>query len=465
VKTHLRLILLLVLLGFNTVSFANYFKIESFKAVPEDHDAQLAGRKDNNNQPCAIIKIMTDIEGLTFESSTSLVGSVIFMQGEYWLYVPKGEKKIKIIKEGFTTLEVNYTDYDIDIESSKVYVMELRSDDTPMDTPNIKYPKGDIKIISNPSGANITIEEEPLFKGFTPMTIRHHSPGVFKIKIEKEYYNSVTTVIQVLPDSTANISVSLVHNAGFLKFRVNPPSPTSNIYIDGRLIQGLHEENLFPISKGVHKIEIMSQNMITQKRVVDVQLGKTDSVFVDLKPVVGRLIVNVSPSGTPKAEIWINEKKTQYLAPCQFPWETGDNTLSLKLKGYPDYTKSFSLQKDENLKLDFKMLSYDDLKHQVNLHQLRQKIWMASAVGSGAAGLFLIMDSNKKSLTYKTAVGSDANTLHSQIESNRKTAVAALGFAVFCTVEFSVQIFKKLNEKHLLRLETNGQGVGLKANF
>lgn len=91
-KINLRLILLLVLLGFNTTTFAIYFKIESFKAAPEDHDAQLLGRKDKNNQPCAIIKIMTNIEGLTFEPVTSLGGPVVSIQGEYWLYVPKGEK-------------------------------------------------------------------------------------------------------------------------------------------------------------------------------------------------------------------------------------------------------------------------------------------------------------------------------------------------------------------------------------
>ena len=464
-KIHLRLILLLVLLGFNTVSFANKFKIESFKADPEDQEAQLFGRKDNNNQPCAIIKIMTDIQGLTFETSKSLVGPEVVMPGEYWLYVPAGEKQIKIIKEGFTTLDVNCSEFNLKIESSKVYVMMLKPEDNPK-TPHYTIDqKGDIKIITNPPGATFTIEDEPQYNGVTPTIIKQHPAGVYKITIEKEFYNTVNTVFQVVPDSATKLSVYLDQTVGFLKFKVTPPSPTSNIYIDGHLIQGLHEEKPYPLSQGIHKVEINSKNWITETRDVDVKLGKTDSVFVDLKPEVGRLIVNVTPARAEKAEIWINDKKTEYLAPAQFPVQVGDKTLSLKLKGYPVYTKTFSLKKDENLSLDFKLLTNDELNRHSNVRRLKQNIWMASAIASGAAGVFLIMDSNKKNLAYKTAVGSDANTLHSQIDSNRKTAVAAIGFAVFSAVEFSVQIIKKKNEQHMLSIGSDGQGVGLKATF
>jgi len=465
VNKHLQLILLLVLLGFNTASFANKFKVESFKADPADQEAQLFGRKDNNNQSSAIIKIMTDIEGLTFETSKGVVGPVVVMPGEYWLYVPAGENQIKIMKEGFTTLEVNCADYKLKIESSKVYVMNLKAENAPKTSPYIIDQKGDILIATNPPGAKITIEDEPQYNGVTPLLIKQHPAGVYKITIDKEYYKIVNTVFQVIPDSASKIMYSLTRNVGFIKFKVNPPSPISNIYIDGRLEQGLNEEKLFPISQGLHKLEINSKNWITQTRDVDIELGKTDSVIVDLKPILGRLIVNVSPARTEKAEVWINNKKTEYLAPGQFPVQIGDNSISLKLKGYPVYTRNFTLKKDETINMDFKLYSHDELNKQINWRRTKQNIWMASAIGSGAAGLFLIMDSNKKNLAYKTAVGSDANTLHSQIDSNRKTAVVALGFAVFSAVEFSVQIFKKAREKHWLNVGSDGQSVGLKVKL
>jgi hypothetical protein len=465
VKKHLRLILLLVLLGFNYSSFANKFVVESFKPDPANMDAQLFGRKDNSNQSCAIIKILTDIEGLSFETSKSIVGPVEIMPGEYWIYVSPGENQIKIIKEGYTTLEVNCADFKLKIESSKVYVMNLKTENAPNASPYTIDQKGDILIVTNPPGAKITIEDEPQYNGVTPLLIKQHPAGVYKITIDKEYYNIINTVFQVVPDSASKVIYPLTRNVGFIKFKVNPPSPISNIYIDGRLEQGLNEEKPFPISQGLHKLEINSKNWITQTRDVDIELGKTDSVFVDLKPILGRLIVNVSPARTEKAEVWINNKKTEYLAPGQFPVQIGDNSISLKLKGYPVYNRNFTLKKDETINMDFKLFSHDELNKQINWRRMKQNFWMASAIGFSAAGGYLITDSNKKNLEYKTAVGSDANTLHSQIDSNRKTAVAAIGIAIFSAVEFSVQIIKKEKEKHWLSIGSDGQSVGLKAKF
>jgi hypothetical protein len=90
---------------------------------------------------------------------------------------------------------------------------------------------------------------------------------------------------------------------------------------------------------------------------------------------------------------------------------------------------------------------------------------LTSAAGFGAVGGFFFSQSNKKFLEYKEAVGSDANSLHTTVESYQKIGAAAIGVAVFCAVEFTWQLFKKEKDKHWLRLQSDGQNIGLKANF
>ena len=464
-KKQLRFITLLVLLCLINSSYANKLIVESFKHNPADLEAKLFERKDELNQPCAIIKIMTSIEGLTFETGKPIVGPVVTMPGEYWIYVSPGEKLIRILKEGYSTLEVSCVAFNLKFESSSVYAMTLKSEDTPKVAVNNITQKGDFKISSDPQGATILLDEDPAFKGVTPYLFKKHPAGVYRMTLQKEHYNDKDLVFQVVPDTVTYMNVPLVQSGGFIVFNVKPVLPEADFYIDGRLTPGIHQNEMFPVSAGTHKIVINSPNWISESKDVTIELGETDSLTVNLKPILGKLAVKMSPSNVDNVEIWLNNKKTGHFAPDAFPLQTGDYSISLMKKDYPAYTRNFTMKEGQNLELKFTMRTIVGLKRALTIRRLKQNIWMASAIGTGVAGLYLIGDSNKKNLEYKTAVGSDANRLHSQIESNRKTAVIALGVAVFSAVEFSVQIFKKEKEKKWLSVGSDGQRVGLKANF
>lgn len=462
---NIRIVLLFVLVGFNIGSFANKFKVDSFTPDDKDLEAQIFERMDNSNHPCAIIKVTTDIEGLSFESNNGIVGDVVVYPGEYWVYVSPGEKSLRIIKNGFTPIEVICSEFNIKIESSSVYKMKLHSEIAEVSLVETKKQVGDLRISTIPSQANITIEGEPDFKNVTPYFFEQRSAKPIKITLQKDYFDTKDTIVWIIPDSLINLTLKLTPNVGLLFFSVNPPLPKAIITFDNKVITGINEQGIYPVSKGPHEIYIESKNWYPEVRKVESIIGKTDSLFVNLKPIMGKLNVNVTPAKIKNAEIWINDKKTEYFAPAEFPLQTGNYTLSLKKEGYPPSNKLFTIKENEKLNLKLSMLSLEALRVQVKSHQRKQNIWMASAIVFGAAGEYLAMESKNKYQEYQTATGSNANSLRTTITLYQKYAPVAFGIAAFSAIEFSFQLFKKSKDKHWLNLETNGQQARLTANF
>jgi len=457
--------ILFILISLNISSFANKFLVESFKPDLSDLSAQQFGRNDFAFQPCAIIKVKSDIGGLTFEVGNAINGSVVSKPGEYWIYVSAGEKLLRVIKPGYEPLEVKPGQYNLTIEGNSVYVLKIKPEVPDTFLGNTQEQGGGLNITSNPSGALVTFRDEPGLGGLTPFHIKKHAPGVFIVKLEMENYGVKDTAVQIINGETNSLNISFIHNTGYLLFKINPPLPQSNVYIDGRLIQGIIEKDLYPIKQGPHVVLINSINWTSEERKINVGEGRTDSVIVTLKPLLGKIKVNVFPSQVGTAEIWLNNEKTQYVAPGEFPLQIGDYTISLRKANYPNYVKYFTLKKDENLDLNFTLNSFEKLKKKINSYKVKQDFWAISAIAFGAAGGYLVSESNKKYQEYQTAVGSDANTLHSTIESYQKMAPVAFGLAAISAFEFSIQLFKKGNVIKMFSLEANGQQATLKANL
>ncbi|HIE02766.1 MAG TPA: PEGA domain-containing protein, partial [Thiotrichaceae bacterium] len=76
---------------------------------------------DRNDDPCAIIKVTTDLKSLKFDSNLG-IEDVEQKEGEYWLYVSPTEKRLTLAKEGFIKLAYIIP---VPVKSSSVYVMVL----------------------------------------------------------------------------------------------------------------------------------------------------------------------------------------------------------------------------------------------------------------------------------------------------------------------------------------------------
>ena len=134
----MRKILLFIVLLFAVISsvFAQKLTVESFKLASSDLTAQTQPRKDLNNRNCALIKVGLGLQGVQFEGS--IMGSVENKTGEYWVYMPQGNRMLKVKHANYAPVMVTFADYGVEkVESNRTYELVVVTYPQYAITPNV----------------------------------------------------------------------------------------------------------------------------------------------------------------------------------------------------------------------------------------------------------------------------------------------------------------------------------------
>ena len=118
----MRNILLSLVLLFAAISsaFAQELTVESFKLAGSDLTAQTQPRKDLNDRNCALIKVGIGLQGVQFEGG--IMGNVENKTGEYWVYMPQGNRQLKVKHTNYAPVMVTFADYGVEkLESNRTY--------------------------------------------------------------------------------------------------------------------------------------------------------------------------------------------------------------------------------------------------------------------------------------------------------------------------------------------------------
>ena len=118
----MRNILLSLVLLFAAISstFAQELTVKSFKLAGNDLTAQTQPRKDLNDRNCALIKVGIGLQGVQFEGG--IMGNVGNKTGEYWVYMPQGNRQLKVKHANYAPVMVTFADYGVEkLESNRTY--------------------------------------------------------------------------------------------------------------------------------------------------------------------------------------------------------------------------------------------------------------------------------------------------------------------------------------------------------
>ena len=116
-KIFLSLILFFVALS---PTIAQELLVKSFKIATSDLTAQTQPRKDLNARNCALIKVGLGLQGVQFEGS--IMGNVENKTGEYWVYMPQGNRMLKVKHANYAPVMVTFADYGVEkVESNRTY--------------------------------------------------------------------------------------------------------------------------------------------------------------------------------------------------------------------------------------------------------------------------------------------------------------------------------------------------------
>ena len=147
---------------------AQGLKVKEMSIVLSDLSASVRQRQDSHGNPCGLVKVLIDNPNLGF--GDDVVGEVYNNVNEYWVYLPKGTKKLVIKRSDYLPMTILFSDYGIDeIEAKVTYQLVLKETSINVEkhslVVNIKPKNASLiidgyKIDSNPDGSYRIIMEK-----------------------------------------------------------------------------------------------------------------------------------------------------------------------------------------------------------------------------------------------------------------------------------------------------------------
>ena len=208
---------LFLLIAAISSALAQELTVKSFKLSSSDLTAQIQYRKDLNDRNCALIKVGLGLQGVQFEGS--IIGNVENKTGEYWVYMPQGNRMLKVKHANYAPVMVNFADYGVEkLESNRTYELVVTASSGVQ-----AEQKQKLTIRYTPSSATVLVDNK-MVKGKNgvaqaTLAVGQHSYIVFCDGYESEEGSvklkaSAPSTIQIslLKESVANNGISENNN-------------------------------------------------------------------------------------------------------------------------------------------------------------------------------------------------------------------------------------------------------------
>ena len=204
----MRNILLSIVLLFAAISstFAQKFTVESFKLASSDLTAQTQPRKDLNNRNCALIKVSLGLQGVQFEGS--IMGNVENKTGEYWVYMPQGNRMFKVKHANYAPVMVTFADYGVEkLESNRTYELVVTASGGVQAAQKQK-----LTIRYTPSSATVLVDNK-MVKGSNGVAQTTLPVGQHSFIVACDGYDSEEGTVKLKASTPSNLQIILSKEA------------------------------------------------------------------------------------------------------------------------------------------------------------------------------------------------------------------------------------------------------------
>lgn len=295
-----RTIIILLVNLFCVLLQAQTINVKSFRMLDNDLTANTNGtyELDQNGEKAALIKVVTNQTGFSFDCGSLGVVKTMQKPSEIWVYVPRGVRRITISHPTLGVLR-DY-DFPVSVEGARTYEMVLTTDQVET---IVKHDVGGQYLIMNvsPPSAIVNIDgvEVPVEDGVVTKLITY---GKHNYSVSDPYYKEEQGVINMGKEKQT-LNISLTPNYGLL-FISTTPDHGASVYIDDNLSPaGTTPFQTSKLRKGNHNLRIKLALYETKDTTINVADGKSD-VVIPMSPLYGTVEVT-APGG---CHIYINDE-------------------------------------------------------------------------------------------------------------------------------------------------------------
>ncbi|HPE58272.1 MAG TPA: PEGA domain-containing protein [Bacteroidales bacterium] len=360
------------------------------------------------------------------------------------------------ISSGNHTLKVRKTLYH---EHSENFTIEDGDDKTfPV---NLKAAFGELRITSDPSGANVFVDGRQV--GITPYENKQQPSGVYNVKLTAALYSDANEQVVVSDGQKTEKFIPMTKNYGTLRVI----APGAEIFLNGQKVAtGEYTANLTP---GKYRVKATRNLHKDDEKEVFVLLGQTETVELSPVPRQGAVSIVSQPFDAHGAEIFINRQKRKETTPAVIPLLIGNYEVTLKKQGYLDLSKSIEIKEGKEEELVFNMQTFQgSMAQKARRHKTAKIIYGISALAAAGAGTYFALSANTLYGDYETA-GTDASDIYNQMEQHRLYSFVAFGVAAPLAVLTIVKASQQRKAERKINIAAlpvpDGMMVGLTWRF
>lgn len=176
--------------------------VKYFTLVPSDLSVQIQPRKDLNGKNCALVKVGIGLQGVQFEGN--IMGEIANKVGEYWVYMPRGCRMLKVKHPNCSPIMVTFANFGIEkLESNRTYQLTLKVSNVPQ-----TVQQQILTIRYSPSSAMVLIDSK-LIKGSNGIVKTTLPVGQHSYMVICDGYESEEGTVKLKGSSPSNLQVAL----------------------------------------------------------------------------------------------------------------------------------------------------------------------------------------------------------------------------------------------------------------
>ena len=333
--------------------------VHSFSHMPSDLSAKVTPKNDTNGELCALVKVAF------VEKDADFFGSVLKpvkrISGIYWVYMPKGSYRLRVLHDSFLPLDIDFLSYPEvgKLESGETYELVLKTKGGNNQNNSVK---GNFLILNvTPQNASVKVDGKVITINAKGEAKTFLNNGTHSYSIEANGYFPVNEEV-VISGERVNRNISLQSNRPSLS--ITTTTAGTEIYInEERMGVDSWSGN---IDEGTCLIEGRKTGYKTHKMTAEIS-GKNNNVIIPaLIKSVGSLIVNYEPTD---ADIYLDNKYIGKTPNVINNIQTGQHELKISKDGYETFTKSLVVKEEQN-EISGTLKSSTDKYTPLNEHQL-----------------------------------------------------------------------------------------------
>ncbi len=316
---------------------AQKLMVESMTLAGNDISASQYKRMDRNSEPCGLVKVRLATTGAQFEGN--VIPPVEYKTGEYWVYMSKGSRELRIKHPSFVPLHVNFASYGIEkgVQPLQTYDLTLlmpQVGSIDLDD-GMRY----LVMTVEPATATVYIDDElqPVENGTVTRLL---SMGSHRYRVEAPAYETKGGTFTI---GNEKLSLPIKLESTMATLNINSTTQGTQIFVNDQLRGTTSWSGALPA--GTYRVEGRLQGYRNHRQNITLsQRDRRQIVIPALQAIVGNLNVNYQPTN---AEVWIDGKKVGTSPDVFRNVIIGTHNVELRASGYTSKQERITIEEDK----------------------------------------------------------------------------------------------------------------------